>query len=185
MSILLKQDPISTTSPITGGSPNSNKSELTELKTEVSDLHTQLTGFQTLMTNMHEESKAREERDRQDRLERDRREREDKKEREEKDREFKRELQILQMQADKKARAHQLLMAQEAKQRDTEMRAFFQSMMGFQKHVPIAIQPGSMVTSPLTSLNSGNNSSNKRVCNDQSVNDPSQQLTTAENGGKQ
>ena len=187
MSISSKQDPISTTSPITGGSPNSNKSELTELKREISDLHTQITGFQTLMTNMHEELKAREERDRQDRLERDaamkareerdrqerlerdKREQEDKKEREEKDRE-------LQM----KIMAHQVQMDQKVVERENKMMAFFQSMMQSQKQFTVAIQPRSMVTSPLTSLNSGNNSSNKRVCKDQSGDDPSQQLTTAE-----
>ena len=77
-----KHGPVSTTSPITGGSPKSNKSEITELKTEISDLHTHITGFQTLMTNMHEESKAREERDRQDKLERERSEKEKSKRRE-------------------------------------------------------------------------------------------------------
>ena len=40
---LAKHGPVSTTSPITGGSPKSNKSELTELKTQVSQLTTCIT----------------------------------------------------------------------------------------------------------------------------------------------
>ena len=88
MSILSKHDPISTTSPITGGSPNLNKSELTELKSEISGLYTQISGFQMLMTNMLADSKAKEEVDRQDRLEREKRNREDKIEKEKKDREL-------------------------------------------------------------------------------------------------
>ena len=44
MSILsAKNGPVSTTSPITGGSPKSNKSELTELKSQVSQLTTCIT----------------------------------------------------------------------------------------------------------------------------------------------
>ena len=66
MSISSKHNPISTTSLITGGSPNSNKSELKELKSEVSRLYTQMSGFQLLMTNMLAALKEKEEVDRQD-----------------------------------------------------------------------------------------------------------------------
>ena len=110
MSISLKHNPISTTSLITGGSPNLNKSELTELKTEISGLYTQMTGFQTLMTTMLEATKAREEVDQKDRLEREKREREDKIEKEKKDR----ELQVKIMKEKEKDRAHQVYMEQQA-----------------------------------------------------------------------
>ena len=147
MSILSKHDPISTTFPFTGGSPNSNKSELTELKTEISELNMQMSGFQSLMTNMLE-----------------------------KDNEFK--LKLLEDKA--KEREHRVYMEQQAQAREDKMMTFFKSMMNTKKQVPVAVQPGAIVTSPLTSLNSGNNSSNKWVRNNQSGDDPSQQLIPVE-----
>ena len=76
-------------------------------------------------------------------------------------------------------------MSQQAQAREDKMQAredkmmvMLQMIVNSQKHpLPYVVQPGSMITSPLTSLNNGNNSSNKRIRNDLSGNDISQQLT--------
>ena len=64
----------------------------------------------------------------------------------------------------KTSQEQQKEMRKVAKEERKEMMITLQSMIDQQKQqVPQAVQLGSLITSPLTSLTSGNNSSNKRI----------------------